>query len=110
MIRNYILHREQLMYVCQLIDSRIPPQKVDLEFINWMGKNHVPLVVIFTKADKHGKEVSSNIQAFKNELLESWEELPEMFVTSSEEKTGAEGVLQFIANATSEFYKHQGKK
>jgi len=104
MIRNYILHREQLLYVCQLVDARIPPQKVDLNFIGWMGKNHVPLVIIFTKADKHGKEVSSNIQSFKNELLKQWDELPVIFVTSSEKKTGAEKVLEFIENATNHYY------
>lgn len=104
MIRNYILHREQLMYVCQLIDARIPPQKVDLNFIGWMGKNHVPLVVIFTKADKHGAEVSSNIAAFKNELLKEWDELPIMFVTSSEKKSGGEKVLAFIEEATKTYY------
>ncbi len=110
MIRNYILKREQLMYVFQLIDSRIPPQKIDLDFIGWMGKNHVPLVVIFTKADKPGsKEASSNIQAFKNALLKEWEELPIMFVTSSEKKVGAEGVLNFIEMAAKSYYDEKNK-
>lgn len=107
MLRNYILHREQLMYVCQLIDARVPPQKVDLEFVNWMGKNHVPLIILFTKADKHTKEVSSNIQAFKNTLLEYWDELPTIFTTSSEKRVGAEPVLEFISKATDYYYKHQ---
>lgn len=110
MIRNYILKREQLMYVFQLIDSRIPPQKIDLDFIGWMGKNHVPLVVIFTKADKPGsKEASSNIQAFKNALLKEWEELPIMFVTSSEKKVGADGVLNFIEMAAKSYYDEKNK-
>lgn len=105
MIRNYILHREQLMYVCQLIDARIPPQKIDLEFIGWMGKNHVPLVVVFTKADKQGaKDVTTNIQAFKNALLKEWDELPVMFVTSSEKKAGGEKLLEFIQVATRNYY------
>ena len=108
MIRNYILHREQLMYVCQLIDARIPPQKIDLEFIGWMGKNHVPLIVIFTKADKQGsKEVTSNIQAFKNALLKEWDELPVIFVTSSEKKSGGERVLEFMETATKNYYNHK---
>ncbi len=107
MLRNYVLKREQLMYVCQLIDARIPPQKVDLEFVNWMGKNYVPFVVLFTKADKHTKEVSSNIQAFKNSLLQTWDELPHMFTTSSEKKSGGEPVLDFISSATEYYYKHQ---
>ena len=108
MIRNYILHREQLMYVCQLIDARIPPQKIDLDFINWMGKNHVPFIILFTKADKQGsKEVSSNLQSFKNVLLESWDELPIMFVTSSEKKNGGEQLLGFIENASDKYYQHR---
>lgn len=110
MLRNYILHREQLMYVCQLIDARIPPQKIDLEFVNWMGKNHVPLVIIFTKADKHTREVSSNIQAFKKALLDTWEELPTLFVTSAEKKTGAEQLLDFIEKASEYYYQHQPAK
>ena len=109
MIRNYILHREQLMYVCQLVDARIPPQKVDLDFISWMGKNHVPLIIIFTKADKHGKEVSSNIAAFKTELLKKWDELPLIFVTSSEKKTGAEKVLGFIEEASNSYYEQKSR-
>jgi GTP-binding protein len=108
MIRNYILHREQLMYVCQLIDARIPPQKIDLEFIGWMGKKHVPFIILFTKADKQGsKEISSNIQTFKNALLKDWDELPPMFVTSSEKKHGKEPILDFIAQATAHYYRHQ---
>ena len=109
MIRNYILHREQLMYVCQLIDARVPPQKIDLEFIGWMGKNHVPLVIVFTKADKPGsKEASTNIQNFKNALLKEWDELPVMFVTSSEKKIGAEAILTFIEQSAQTY--HDSKK
>lgn len=111
MIRNYILHREQLMYVCQLIDSRVPPQKIDLEFIGWMGKNHVPLVIVFTKADKPGsKEASTNIQNFKNALLKQWDELPIMFVTSSEKKIGAEAVLSFIETSANTYYESNKSK
>lgn len=106
MIRNYILKREQLLYVCQLIDSRIPPQKVDLDFISWMGKNYIPLVIIFTKADKPGnRDINLNIQAFKNELLKNWDELPHIFVTSSEKNVGKEEVLAFIENAAGVYYR-----
>ncbi|MFN8321134.1 MAG: ribosome biogenesis GTP-binding protein YihA/YsxC [Chitinophagales bacterium] len=105
MIRNYILKREQLLYVFQLIDSRIPPQKIDLEFIAWMGKNYIPLVIIFTKADKPGsKETTANIQTFKNELLKSWDELPIMFTTSSEKNVGKEEVLTFVEQAAKTYY------
>lgn len=109
MIRNYILHREQLMYVCQLVDARIPPQKVDLDFIGWMGKSHVPLIIIFTKADKHGKEVSANMQMFKNELLKQWDELPLCFVTSAEKKMGADKVLSFIGDSVNSYFRAKTK-
>jgi GTP-binding protein len=107
MIRNYILHREQLMYVCQLVDSRVPPQKIDLEFIGWMGKNHVPFVILFTKADKlGGKETTSNIQLFKQELLKAWDELPVSFVTSAERKHGKGPVLEFIDKSAQHYIAH----
>ncbi len=104
MLRNYVLHREQLLYVCQLIDSRIPPQKVDLNFVNWMGRNHVPFIIVFTKADNPGsKETRSHIQSFKNQLLKTWDELPGMFVASAEKKTGREEVLEFIAKVVEKY-------
>lgn len=106
MIRNYILKREQLLYVCQLIDARIPPQKVDVDFINWMGKSHVPFVVVFTKADKPGgKETSSNVQSFKAALLKTWDELPLCFVTSAEKKEGAATLLAFVEQEVGHYYK-----
>jgi len=107
MIRNYILKREQLMYVCQLVDARVPPQKVDLDFIGWMGKNHVPFVIIFTKADRPGsKDITTNIQLFKNEMLKTWLELPELFVTSAEKKTGVDKVLGFIEQSATDYHRH----
>ena len=107
MIRNYILKREQLQYVCLLVDSRIPPQKVDLEFIQWMAKNRVAFVIIFTKADKPGsKEVSTNVQLFHNELLKEWDELPLSFVTSAERNAGRDDVWGFIAQAVKYYYDH----
>src|SRR5580658_9437199 len=105
MIRNYILKREQLQYVCLLVDSRIPPQKVDLEFIRWMAKNRVAFVIIFTKADKPGsKEVVTNVQHFENELSKEWEELPPSFVTSAERNAGRDEVWEFIDGAVKEYY------
>lgn len=97
MIRTFILKSETLQYVFVLIDARISPQKIDLEFINWMGSKGIPLGIIFTKADKiSSPEIQSNIANFKNKLLESWEELPPHFVTSSEKKIGKESILEFI--------------
>ncbi len=100
MIRNFILKRETLQYVFILIDSRIAPQKIDVEFINWMGEKGIPFCIVFTKADKlSSPDTQSNIASFKNKLLENWEELPPMFVTSSEKKTGKEPILNFIHEA-----------
>ena len=105
MIRSYISKRQQLQYVCLLIDSRIPPQKVDLEFIQWMAKNRVAFVIIFTKADKPGsKDVTTNVQLFENELLKEWAELPLSFVTSAERNAGRDDVWDFIGKAVNEYY------
>lgn len=108
MIRNYILSRPQLQYVCQLIDSRVPPQKADIEFINWMGENQVPFVLMFTKADKpKGKEALLNIHNFGKEMLKYWDALPGYFVTSAERNQGREQVLQFIAHTVEEYYQNK---
>ena len=104
MIRNYLLKREQLMYVFLLIDSRIPPQKNDLDFINWLGRSRIPSAFVFTKADKPGaKEIVTNLQQFKKKLLESWEELPPHFTTSAEKKIGADELLMFMENGINQF-------
>ena len=80
-----------------LIDCRHEPQKIDLEFFQWLGENGVPFSIIFTKADKLTKTaLSSNIAAYKKRLLEDWEELPPVFITSSETGLGREDVLQYI--------------
>ena len=106
MIRNYLLHRKQLQYVMLLIDSRIPPQQSDLDFCNWMGKNNLPFVIIFTKADKPGsKEIATNVQNFKNRLLENWSQFPDSFITSSEKKSGKDPVLDFLEESVSDYYK-----
>ncbi|MBL0309443.1 MAG: YihA family ribosome biogenesis GTP-binding protein [Bacteroidetes bacterium] len=105
MIRNYILHREQLRYVALLIDARIPPQQSDLDFCNWMGKNNVPFIILFTKSDKPGsREVITNTQNFNNRLLENWTALPPSFITSAVSNYGRESVLDFIHQAVEEYY------
>lgn len=107
MIRNYILKREQLQYVCLLVDSRISPQKVDLDFVRWMAKNRVAFIIIFTKADKPGsKEVTTNVQLFENELAKEWDELPPAFITSAERNAGRDELWEFIDNAVQQFYAH----
>ena len=104
MIHNYLQKREQMQYVFVLIDSRIPPQALDLEFIDWLGEHNIPFVLAFTKMDKpNGKEALINIEKFKNALRETWDELPDMFVTSAESKTGKELILSFIEAANKEF-------
>jgi GTP-binding protein len=97
MIRDYMLRREQLHNVFVLIDCRVPPQKIDIEFINWLGENGLPLSIVFTKADKlKPAELEENTTAFLNELLTVWTELPPHFITSAEKKTGKEELLGYI--------------
>ena len=97
MIQGYILQREQLVNVFLLVDVRLEPQKIDLEFIEWLGQSSVPFAIVFTKADKLSPtKVRQNLEAYKQVLLESWEELPPIFVTSSEKKQGRDEVLDYI--------------
>ena len=96
-IRSYILRREQLTCLFVLLDVRHKPQKVDMDFLRWLGENGVPFAIIFTKADKLSKTaVSANVDFYRKELLKEWEELPPVFITSSEKKTGREELLGFI--------------
>ncbi len=97
MITEYLTGREPLVNTFVLIDSRITPQKIDLEFISFLGRNGVPLAVVFTKVDKQNQsETARNVNTFKQALLEEWEELPTMFLTSSVSGTGRDKVLGFI--------------
>ena len=96
-IENYILEREQLTNLFVLIDCRHEPQKIDLEFMEWLGENGIPFSVIFTKTDKVSKgKLAENIEIYRNKMFETWEELPPFFVSSSEKKEGREEVLDFI--------------
>ena len=98
-INSYILERPQLTSLFVLIDSRLEPQKIDLEFINWLGENAIPFGIIFTKADKLGRgRLTENVKKFLDTLLEQWEELPPHFITSSLDKTGRDEVLDYIAS------------
>ncbi|MBO7050740.1 MAG: YihA family ribosome biogenesis GTP-binding protein [Bacteroidaceae bacterium] len=97
-IESYILNREQLTSLFVLIDSRLEPQKIDLEFIEWLGENSVPFGIIFTKADKLGRgRLNDNVKKFLDTLLEQWEELPPHFITSSLDKSGRDEVLDYIS-------------
>lgn len=97
LIRHYVLEREQLTCLFVLIDSRLEPQKIDLEFIRFLGENLVPFGIIFTKADKpKATALHNNVKTFLEKLSEEWEELPPHFVTSSSTGAGREEFLDYI--------------
>ena len=80
-----------------LIDSRHAPQKIDVDFIRWLGENGIPFSIVFTKADKLGRvRLAENVEKYKETLLEEWEELPPVFITSSEDRRGREEILEYI--------------
>lgn len=96
-IDSYISKREALVNLFVLIDSRHEPQKIDLEFIAWLGESQVPFSIVFTKADKLSKsKVDMNVNAYLDKLREEWEDLPPVFVTSSEHKIGRDEILDYI--------------
>ena len=97
MITGYILRREQMMNLFLLIDARHEPQRIDLEFITWLGENGIPFSIVFTKADKLSKsKLAANVRTYLSRLSEEWEELPPHFITSSETKQGKEELLSYI--------------
>ena len=97
MIEGYVLGRLQMTNLFILVDSRHEPQKIDLEFMEWCGENEVPFSIVFTKMDKLGKVAGGrNVAAYKQRLLETWEELPPIFETSSEDGRGREELLDYI--------------
>lgn len=97
MITSYILYREQLLNVFLLIDIRHDPQKIDIEFMEWLGENGVPFSIVFTKADKlTAGKAKANVNKYLNSLLDTWEELPPHFVTSAEKRIGRDELLDYI--------------
>ncbi len=104
MIRKYLVKRKNLLCIFVLIDSRLSPQKADIDFINWIGINKLPFVIIFTKTDKLNKiQLTQNINLFKNRLLENWEELPQSFISSAKTKSGKDNILDFIEKTNAIF-------
>jgi len=98
-IESYVLYRRQMTLLFVLIDIRHEPQKIDLEFLYWLGENQVPFAIVFTKADKLGPNAGlAKVEAYKKELLRNWEELPPVFITSSERSTGRDEILDYIEN------------
>lgn len=97
LIEYYVLEREQMTCLFVLIDSRLEPQRIDLEFIEWLGENGIPFALIFTKADKQSVgKTKASVKRFLDTLKEQWEELPPHFISSSENKTGRQEILDYI--------------
>jgi GTP-binding protein len=104
MIRDYLRKRKNLMNVFVLVDARLEPQKIDLEFINWLGEKSVPFAIVFTKSDKLKKlQIIYSIEHYKKELKKSWESLPPLFITSAEKKTGRDELLNYIEAINTDF-------
>ena len=96
-IQSYIINRENLYSLFILIDIRLEPQKIDIEFLNWVGKKEVPFAIVFTKADKLAKtKLHNSVEVYKKELYKFWEELPPMFITSATKKLGRDEILDYI--------------
>ena len=109
MISSYILEREQMTLLFILVDVRLEPQKIDLEFIEWLGENGVPFAIVFTKADKVSKgRLGGNVQHYLKVLSQQWEELPPYFVTSSETGKGREELLQYIGEINTSVANQEG--
>ncbi len=110
LITNYILNRKNLVNLFVLIDIRHQPQKIDLEFIEWCGESNIPFSIVFTKADKMKPNAAkSNVENYQNELLKSWDTLPEIYITSAEKKEGGENILNYI-ESTNDFLRKNNVK
>lgn len=97
MIQDYLVRRPTLCCAFVLVDSNIPPQTVDVDFINWLGEMHVPFVLVYTKTDRlKPQELEANVEAIQNKLLEYWNELPQQFNTASNKGIGRDEILEFI--------------
>lgn len=102
-IESYILEREQMTNLFLLIDARLEPQKIDMEFMEWLGENGVPFSIVFTKTDKlKGGKVNSNINLYLKELRKQWEEIPPYFISSSETRAGRKELLDYIETINKE--------
>ncbi|MEN0005519.1 MAG: ribosome biogenesis GTP-binding protein YihA/YsxC [Bacteroidota bacterium] len=98
MIHNYLQRSPHLQCIFILLDANIPPQQIDIEFINWMGKARLPFVIVYTKTDRlKPEQIEANVERIQQALLEHWESLPQQFITSATKKKGREEVLQLIA-------------
>lgn len=110
LITNYILNRKNLVNLFILVDIRHTPQKIDLEFMEWCAESGIPFSIIFTKADKlKPNAITQNVETYQQKLLETWEELPELYITSAERKEGGENILKFIEHTNKYLRKHNVK-
>lgn len=106
MIKDYILNREQMTLLFVLLDIRHDPQKIDVEFLHWLGENGVPFAIVFTKADKLGPTAGrTKVEEYKKFLMKDWEDLPPVFITSSEDRRGKEDLLDYIEEINKEICK-----
>ncbi len=111
MIRDYLIKRSNLMTVSILVDIRHEPQKLDLAFIQWVGENNIPLAIAFTKADKLSKQqVVKSVEVYKKELSKEWDELPLLFITSADKRSGRDEILEFLELTNKDFEKPSGLK
>ena len=105
MIEDYLMKRQNLQCAFILLDANVPPQKIDIEFINWMGQMRIPFVIAYTKTDRLKKlQLESNLAEIRNGLLEYWNQLPQQFVTSSNKGWGREEILEFIEQVNQSVY------
>lgn len=104
MIKQYLLTRTNLLTIFLLIDLRIEPQRIDLEFMEWLATSQIPFVITFTKADKVGMtKIEASVEKYKNTLLENWEEIPPMLITSAQTSLGKEELLTYIEKTNKVF-------
>ncbi len=105
MINNYLLKRQNLLCTFALVESRLKPQQIDLDFFEWMAVNKLPFVIVFTKTDKLNKtKLIRNIELYKNKLLLSWEELPRIIISSAKTSKGKDDILNFIEETNKIFF------
>lgn len=106
MIEGYLQKRIALQCAFVLVDANVPPQELDIEFINWLGESRIPFVIAYTKTDRlKPEELEANIAAMQKALLQHWNELPQQFITSSRQGEGREEILQFINEVNERYFK-----
>lgn len=109
MIEGYLQRRNNLQCTFLLIDSNVSPQKIDIEFINWLGEARIPFVIVYTKTDKSKTpDLEKNIKAFQTKLLETWSEMPREFRTSANKREGRDELLEFIEELNEKFAEWTG--